>query len=239
MIGILLCGCTVALVGFELPQESASSPLKPEEPSYRILYVGDVDRIVLAIGGRAIRVELLGVAKPKTHDEAPFHLLRQGALRSLLENDEVRVRPEKGPAGRVQDGSLVHLHRASDGLWINLEVVSQGYGTATDAYEFEDSGSFQEAEQSARAGERGQWSSAAVGLARSEQARILAGRAEALERANQLYNVRERRRRERRAAAAAAAAAAARSSRGKHSDHGERCRVCGQNDHRSETCNDK
>jgi endonuclease YncB( thermonuclease family) len=239
MIGFLPYGCILALVGFEGPKESASPPRKPDEPSYRILYVGDVDRIVLAIGGRAIRVELLGVGKPKTHDEAAFYLLRQRAIQSLVENDQVRIRPEQGLPGRIEDGCLVHLRRASDGLWINLEVVAQGYGTATDAYAYDDSASFQEAEKLARAGERGQWSSAAGGLARGEQARILAGRVEALERANQLYNVRERRRREQRAVEAAAAATAARSRGGKGSDRREVCRRCGQNDHSSSSCNDK
>src|SRR5262249_19802092 len=94
-------------------------------------------------------------------------------LQSLLQGHDFRLRDEPGLAPGAGGPALVHLYRASDGLWVNREVIARGYGSAATKYSFRDFGRFQADERAARKDRLGVWSPQALTAASEEYSRIL------------------------------------------------------------------
>jgi endonuclease YncB( thermonuclease family) len=93
------------------------------------------DTIVVRMGDRDVTVRLIGVHVPRSDggsDEAKVFTGR------LLAGESVYVEPD--PAWPRQDGDerlWAHVYRAPDGLWLNLELVRQGYARVAAGAEFE------------------------------------------------------------------------------------------------------
>ena len=98
-----------------------------------ILTVIDGDTVDIEIDGRTERVRLIGVNTPETkHPTKPIEcfgpeasaymtqLLPKGTDVRIVRDTEARDR-----YGRM----LLYLYRESDNLFINLDLVSHGYGT--------------------------------------------------------------------------------------------------------------
>ena len=115
------------------------------EDAYTIYRVIDGDTVVLQKNGVDYKIRLIGVDTPETvHPLKPVEWYGKEAshfLRNLLRGESVYLAYETKTAeldryGRV----LAYLYRAPDSLFVNLEIVRQGYGHAYTQYPFNCSG---------------------------------------------------------------------------------------------------
>jgi endonuclease YncB( thermonuclease family) len=130
----------------------ASDPQAPvtdvhKAPEFKVLFVGNGNTVSLRMDyGRIAKVRLRGVSA--SQESAPF-------LKKLLEDQSVTAEFEPADPGKTGDRSA-YLYRATDGLFINLEMIRQGYGKVSEA-SFPDKDRFEAQEREARAGQRGLW----------------------------------------------------------------------------------
>lgn len=131
-------------------------------PKCQVLEVSDGDTVLLQMNGRRTTVRLVGVDTPETVHPAKM-VERYGPeasrfLANLLLGEEVYFAPE--PAGDRLDKyqrTLGYLYRVPDGLFVNLEIVRQGYGRAYTEYPFEHAALFRRLESRAREAGKGLW----------------------------------------------------------------------------------
>ncbi|MEO8364398.1 MAG: thermonuclease family protein [Ilumatobacteraceae bacterium] len=96
-----------------------------------VVDVIDGDTVDLTIAGHRKRVRLIGIDTPETkHPEKPVQCFGPQATRfteSLLA-DGTEVRIERDVEARdTYDRLLVYLFRTSDNLFVNLQIVQQGF----------------------------------------------------------------------------------------------------------------
>lgn len=109
------------------PIDTATSLL---EPNAVVVHAVDGDTVDLRIGKRRERVRLIGINTPETVDPSKpvecYGPEAKAATKHLLPvGTPVRVERDREPRddyGRL----LVYVYRASDGLFVNLELASRG-----------------------------------------------------------------------------------------------------------------
>lgn len=134
------------------------------QPTYEVVRVSDGDTVYLMMDGESTRVRLIGVGTPETkHPEKPREPYGAEAstfLTNLLMGEDVYVQREPGMNRGKYDRPLVYLYRAPDGLFVNLEIVRQGYGRVDAPPAFQYIGLFTHYEQRAREIGKGIWAEA-------------------------------------------------------------------------------
>jgi endonuclease YncB( thermonuclease family) len=115
--------------------------------------VVDGDNATVVRGDQRETVRLLGVDTPEAKDprkEVQFYAKEaSGFLTNLLRGESVYVVPSTG--------TLAHVYRADDGLWVNLEIVRQGHGQVYSGDAFKDINLFLAYQRTAREAKRGLW----------------------------------------------------------------------------------
>lgn len=109
------------------------------DPAYPVLRVIDGDTVEIDYQGKATDVRLIGVDTPETvHPSKPVEAYGKEAsnfTKNLLIGESVYLRFDVDRTdnyGRL----LAYLYRAPDGLFVNLEIVRQGYGHAYTRFPF-------------------------------------------------------------------------------------------------------
>ena len=148
--------CVLSVVGQLVAQTSQTSHTHP------VIRVVDGDTVVLSLDGVKTRVRLIGIDTPETvHPQKPVEHYGQEAstfLKNLLRGESVSVEYEPGAATTDQYGrTLAYLYRAPDGLFVNAEIVRQGYGHAYTRFPFKYMEEFREYERIAREAGKGLW----------------------------------------------------------------------------------
>src|SRR5262249_8329161 len=107
--------------------------------SHKVVRVIDGDTVVISLDGKETRVRLIGVDTPETvHPRKPVEISGTEAsviTTNLLKGESVFIeyaQQKKDKYGRT----LAYLFRAPDGLFVNLEIIRQGYGHAYTKYPF-------------------------------------------------------------------------------------------------------
>ena len=131
-------------------------------PAYKVVRVVDGDTVVLWIQDRETSVRLIGVDTPETvHPQKPIEPYGQEAdlfLKNLLRGEDVYIEHKAGVAEFDQYGRLLaYLYRVPDGLFVNFELVRQGYGYAYTRFPFQYMDLFRFYERKARECEKGLW----------------------------------------------------------------------------------
>jgi micrococcal nuclease len=131
--------------------------------AYKVIRAVDGDTVVLLIDGQETKVRLVGVDTPETvHPFKPVEAYGKEASRfttNLLKGESVYLEYDQGQGKLDRYGrTLAYLYRAPDGLFINLELVRQGYGFAYTKYPFQYMELFRFYERKARESEKGLWS---------------------------------------------------------------------------------
>jgi micrococcal nuclease len=140
-----------------------SSPTLPDGANATVVRVVDGDTVVVDVDGRDEKVRLIGVDTPETVDprrpvgcfgpQASHHtkqLLPPGSAVQLERDAEQRDR-----YGRL----LAYLHRRPDGLFVNQELIADGYGvTLSIAPNTTFADRFATIERAARQSGKGLWS---------------------------------------------------------------------------------
>lgn len=158
---ILLLGVS----GGQLPQTDKPDFFS-QLPQARVLRVIDGDTVVCRIDAREVTVRLIGVDTPETvHPLKPVEAYGREAslfLTNLLKGEEVYIEREPAMGEDVYGRTLLYLYRAPDGLFVNLEIIRQGYGHAYTAFPFKYLELFRHYEQRARELGKGLWGAEAV-----------------------------------------------------------------------------
>ena len=147
-------------------QKSDSSTA--DESAYDVVRVIDGDTIVVKIEGEDTKVRLVGVDTPETvHPSKPVQEYGKEAsafLKNLLAGEKVFLGFEAEEAETDKYGrTLAYVYRAPDRLFVNAEIVRQGYGNAYTRFPFKHMAEFRKLESQAREAGRGLWASSSSG----------------------------------------------------------------------------
>jgi len=130
--------------------------------AYPVIRVVDGDTIVVSIKGKDVKVRLVGVDTPETvHPTKPVEHYGKEASRftkNLLKGEKVYLVGEPLPGALDRYGrTLAYVYRAPDGLFVNAEIIRQGYGHAYTQIPSKYMEEFKQLEQFARKAEKGLW----------------------------------------------------------------------------------
>ena len=122
----------------------------------------DGDTLVLLMDGSQVKVRLIGVDTAETvHPSKPVEAYGKEAshfLTNLLTGESVYLEYEQGSPSLDKYGlTLAYLYRVPDGLFVNLEIVRQGYGHAYTVFPFKYMELFRFYETKAREAGKGLW----------------------------------------------------------------------------------
>ncbi len=140
----------------------APAPTRPApRPEASVVRVVDGDTVILSIEGKEYRTRLIGVDTPETvHPSKPVEEFGKEAsafLKNLLTGEKVWLEYETGNREDRYGRLLAYLYRQPDGLFVNLEIVRQGYGHAYTQYPFQHMETFRSYERKAREAGKGLW----------------------------------------------------------------------------------
>jgi len=144
-------------------QLAPAAELFKGKPTYSVVRIVDGDTVVLLVDGKEEKVRLIGVDTPETvKPDTPveeYGLEASRFTKNLLSGESVYVETDPGGAGKVDryKRTLAFLYRVPDGLFVNLELVRQGYGRVYRKVDFKYRPLFEKAEAAARDKKRGLW----------------------------------------------------------------------------------
>lgn len=109
------------------------------DTAYPVLSIVDGDTVKIDYQGKKTSVRLIGVDTPETvHPSKPVEVYGKEAsnfTRNLLLGESVYLRFDVEQTDRY-GRLLAYLYRAPDGLFVNLEIVRQGYGPVDTRFPF-------------------------------------------------------------------------------------------------------
>jgi micrococcal nuclease len=131
-----------------------------KEGPFKVTRVVDGDTVEVLYNGKKEKVRLIGVDTPETvHPTKPVEYYGKEAsayTKQLLTGQSVDL--EYDQTTRDKYGRLLaYLYRASDGLFVNLEIIKGGYGHAYTVFPFAKMDQFRQAEVEARSAGKGLW----------------------------------------------------------------------------------
>lgn len=140
---IIIAAAAYAQVSDFIPYPTADFS---KDTAYPVLSVIDGDTVNITYEGKKTSVRLIGVDTPETvHPSKPIEPYGKEAaafLKNLLKEESVYLRFDREKTDKY-DRLLAYLYRAPDGLFVNLEIVRQGYGRAYTEYPFKHMALFQ------------------------------------------------------------------------------------------------
>ena len=129
---------------------------------WNVVKVVGADRLIIRNASKQRTVKLVGVAEPETEwpkaAPAANHLLAVEFLSNLLAGEEVVVLETQHKAANAENLDTVKLFRIPDGLYVNLEMVRQGYAKLSSAGLGKELNLFRTYQERARLIGKGIWS---------------------------------------------------------------------------------
>lgn len=130
------------------------------DTAYEVTKIIDGDTVEIRYDGKLTSVVLIGVDTPETvHRQKPVEAFGKEATaftRNLLLGESVYLRFDGNRTDRY-GRLLAYLYRAPDGLFVNLEVVRQGYGSVYTVFPFKHKALFQHYGRQAQNAGKGLW----------------------------------------------------------------------------------
>ena len=129
-----------------------------DQPAYEVVRVETGNKFVVKIDNVPTRIRLIGTYVPSQgpHAEAAMEFGER-----LLSGESVYLKTEADWPLRDRDGyRWVYAFRAPDGLFVNLELVRQGYAHISAVEQFEHQPVFRAYEEVAHTNHKGLWSPA-------------------------------------------------------------------------------
>ena len=131
-----------------------------DDIAYEVKRIVDGDNVIIDYEGTETSIRLIGVDTPETvHPRIPEEEFGKEAtifLRNLLQGESVYLRFGENERDRF-NRLLAYVYRAPDGLFVNLEIVRQGYGYAYTDFPFEHEALFVHYGERARLTMKGLW----------------------------------------------------------------------------------
>jgi micrococcal nuclease len=149
------------------PVQTSLPKLPPKDwtgtKAHKVVRIVDGDTVVVSLNGKPTRVRLIGVDTPETvHPKKAVEFYGKEASRfttNLLKGESVYLDYDQQKTDKY-GRTLAYLYRAPDGLFVNLEIIRQGYGHAYTMFPFKYMEVFRAYEQRAREAGRGLWAAA-------------------------------------------------------------------------------
>ena len=130
------------------------------DTAYPVTRIIDGDTVEIRYDGKLTSVALIGVDTPETvHPGKPIEPYGKEAtkfIRNLLLGESVYLRFDGNRTDRY-GRMLAYIYRAPDGLFVNLEIVRQGYGKVYTVFPFKHKALFQHYSGQAQQAGRGLW----------------------------------------------------------------------------------
>lgn len=169
IFGIVILVVSVFLFAADTPSAntlpSIQHPDFSRKQAFKVERVIDGDTIVVSENdSNQVKVRLIGVDTPETvHPSKPVQEYGKEASRfaaNLLKGEQVYLlyEGEKSTFDKYER-TLAYVYRAPDGLFVNAEIIRQGYGHAYTVYPFKYLEEFRQLEQFARQAGKGFWGS--------------------------------------------------------------------------------
>lgn len=130
--------------------------------AYPVVRIVDGDTIIVNDKGTNIRVRLIGIDTPETVHPAKSveYYGKEASLftKNLLRGEKVYLvsGSEQNKTDRY-GRTLAYIYRFPDGLFVNAEIVRQGYGFVYTQFPFRYMEEFKQLEQFAKNAEKGLW----------------------------------------------------------------------------------
>jgi len=154
-------GMTVIREVEKLPSTSMVETTEGQPQARRIVGTGKDLTVTVQIDGKRTAVRLLGVAAPETAQgdgARPRRPAGDAFLKNLLAGEFVYLVHDASLGETDEDGTRVaYLYRAPDRLFVNQELIRQGFAVTADGYGFRHKDAFLVYEHRARADEKGLW----------------------------------------------------------------------------------
>jgi micrococcal nuclease len=136
LLGLGLVVAVAVVLVLAAPEGGPRPHLQPApvvaEPNGTVVRPVDGDTVIVDVGGTSESVRLIGVDTPETVDErkpVQCYGLEAGARTAALLPPGTPVRLERDAEARDQYGRLLaYVFRASDGVFVNLALVRDGFG---------------------------------------------------------------------------------------------------------------
>lgn len=163
----LLVALTLALLaGSAGAAQDAASPALPrppqrsfdDQPAYRVVRVIDGDALIIQMGDKQKQIGLVGCGLPQARPAADA---AKRFLANLLEGESIYLEYEAEWHDTEQVGrDWAYIYRAPDGLFVNFEIIRQGYTRVRADQPFPAVALFRAYEQRARELRKGMWGAA-------------------------------------------------------------------------------
>ena len=132
------------------------------DTNYQVIRIIDGDTVEIQYEGRPTSVQLIGVDAPETvRSGKPPERYGEEATRFLqdfLLDDSIYLRFEENKRDKY-DRLIAYIYRASDGIFVNLEIIREGYGRVDTRYPFKHEELFMNYQSSAKTSRKGLWRS--------------------------------------------------------------------------------
>lgn len=126
------------------------------DTAYQLTRIIDGDNVEIRYNGNLTNVSLTGVDTPDAILDEAFGKESVSFIRNLLLGESVYLRFDSNKTDK-HGRMLAYLYRAPDGLFVNLEIVRQGYGKTSKASPFTHKTLFQYYQKQAQDAGRGLW----------------------------------------------------------------------------------
>ncbi len=137
----VLCAClltTLPSTGYAHPEDLSTTPPPPiQTPDYssltlaKVIRIFDADTVLLQIGQSKHRYQLLGANAPEFQPRAkspkPFSIESRRFIEQLLLGESVYIQLDPRADRDAINRRIAYIFRAPDMLFVNLELVRQGY----------------------------------------------------------------------------------------------------------------
>ena len=150
------------------PTETAVPPIPyvqedfTGDTTYKVIRIVDGDTVIISYEGTNTTIRLIGVDTPETKHpdkgEEEYGAEASEFTQNLLQGESVYLRFDDQNTTDRYGRTLAYLYRVPDGLFVNLEIVRQGYGTAYTAFPFGFIDLFRHYNERARITKKGLWS---------------------------------------------------------------------------------
>ena len=127
----------------------------------KVAVVTGGDTLTVATGQGSIAVRLIGVdaqgKNPLGGSKGSYRVESQSFLTNLLKGESIYLEYEDSPKKDYLGQTLAYVYRAPDGLFVNLEIVRQGYGRLYSLHTSRYMDIFRFYEKKARSVQKGMW----------------------------------------------------------------------------------
>ncbi|MDD5135170.1 MAG: thermonuclease family protein [Phycisphaerae bacterium] len=150
---VILSVCAASPYKFDFKLPAFEKIAFSEPPCCSVIRIIGGDTIVVDVNNQEIRVRLAGI-KPAEKYGQKLALF----TKNLLRGEEVYIIDDPNQNGLDKYGyALKYVYRAPDGLFVNAEIIRQGYGRADTASSLKYTAEFEQLEKFARERSKGFW----------------------------------------------------------------------------------